>query len=178
MRRILEGDRSAWSDLVERYLRRAMAAAWQFTENREDAEDLVQDAFLRVLEGLPRYDPGRPFAPWFFTILRNLARNRVGRNGRRRTEALLEGSAVQDPRDGIEGRIDAEMLLSRLPAAVDRLSPMQRHCFRLCDVEGWEPHEVAEMSGLAASTVRAHLHRARATLRKELEDWAGKETDT
>lgn len=175
VRRILGGDRSAWADLVERYLRRAMAAAWQFTESRDDAEDLVQDAFVRVLEALPRYDPARPFGPWFFTILRNAARTRARRDGRRRAEVLSEEVGSDDPWDRVDEKIDGKALLERLPRALDGLSPMQRHCFRLCDLEGLEPREVADMTGLAPPTVRVHLHRARAALRKELEGWTGKE---
>lgn len=177
MRRTLEGDEDAFAVLVRRYLRPALAAAWELTETREDAEDVVQDAFVRTLRGLERYDPSRPFAAWFFTIVRNTARNaaasRGARDARRGSEnedvsaRSVAGDATIDHPDAMER---AE-LRERLERAIDALPRMQRSCFRLCEAEGFSRAEVAEMLGISEATVRVHLHRARNALRVELRPW-------
>src|SRR3989442_16279 len=63
------GDERMYRELVSRYVRPALAVAWEFTDTLDDAEDLVQEAFRRVVDALHRFEAGRPFAPWFFTIL-------------------------------------------------------------------------------------------------------------
>lgn len=78
--RAWRGEGEAFGTLVRRYLRPALAVAWEFAPSRDDAEDLVQDAFHRALRALPSFDAGRPFRPWFFTIVRNLGRNAAERD--------------------------------------------------------------------------------------------------
>ncbi|MGI9625505.1 MAG: RNA polymerase sigma factor [Longimicrobiales bacterium] len=171
VRRILDGDRSALDLLVGRYLRRAMAVAWEFAQTREDAEDLVQDAFLRVIEALPGYDLRRPFPPWFFTIVRNVGRNAAARRARIQFTELpedLEGEAGADGPDDRVDPVDLDRFMSRMPELMNSLAPMQRRCLRLCDLEEFSAKEVGEMLGIAPPTVRVHVHRARAALRAKL----------
>lgn len=151
-------------------MRPALAAAWEFVPIREDAEDLVQDTFARTWRELARYDATRPFAPWFFTILRNTARN-ASRRDRRWQLTSLTDDIVDDAR---HDNTDAPDTLDRLDitdsihAALDALSPMQRACFRLTDIEGFTGAEAAAMLGISDATVRVHAHRARRTLRARL----------
>lgn len=185
--RVVRGDRSAYSVLVGRYLRAGLAVAWEYAEDRDAAEDILQDAFIRVLEGLPGFDLRRPFPPWFFTIVRNCGRNWARRHGRRMEVrgspevAPFAGSGipdhherapgdrqVEDPWPEVERRLDVARILDRLPAAMEHLSPQQRQCFRICDLEGFPPQEASVMLGLADATVRVHLHRARKALRRFL----------
>ena len=159
------GSSEAFGALVSRYLRPALATAWEYAPTRDDAEDLVQDAFHRALRSLDRFDEGRPFRPWFFTILRNVGRNAVERHARWESIAVpdeLPGGA--DPAD----EAHRAGLREGIQEGLDVLPPMQRTCFRLCDIEGFDGPEVAEMLGLSAATVRTHRHRARATLRDAL----------
>ena len=166
VRRVRRGQGEAFDALVRRYLRPALAVAWEFTESRDDAEDIVQEAFSRVLHGLEGFDEKRPFRPWFFTIVRNVGRNTAAWRSRWGYEPLSETlpSRGGDPLSDAERREIQE----RVDAGLDLLSPMQRTCFRLCDLEGFSGPEVAEMLGLEESTVRVHLHRARRGLRKAL----------
>ena len=161
------GNRDAFGALVTRYLRPALAVAWEYAPTRDDAEDLVQDAFLRALRSLDRFDETRPFRPWFFTILRNVARNAAERHSRWTSVAVPDELPANegDPED------DAHRagLREGIQQGLDMLPPMQQTCFRLCDIEGFDGPEVAEMLGLSAATVRTHRHRARATLRAALE---------
>lgn len=98
VRRSLDRDDRAFAELVRRYLRRALAVAWEYCGTREDAEDIVQDAFTRVARALDRFDTRRPFAPWLFTIVRNTARD-AGSARRRHDAALAMHAAAVRSRD-------------------------------------------------------------------------------
>ena len=160
------GDREAFGTLVRRYLRPALAVAWEFAPTRDDAEDLVQDAFHRALRALPSFDERRPFRPWFFTILRNTARNAAERHARWASVPLPDDL----PADGAtpEEMAHRAGLRDSIRQGLDVLPPMQRACFRLCDIECFDGGEVAEMLGVSVATVRVHRHRARAKLRAAL----------
>lgn len=164
------GDERAFRHLVERTVRPALAVAWEFTETLEDAEDIVQDAFKRVVGALDRFDTGRPFKPWFFTILRNVARSK----GRSATRALLQELAepmpdlLPSPLEQVEGL----ELQARVDLQIESLPDMQRVCFRLCVLEGLTSAEVGEALGLSAATVRTHVYRARQVMRAAVEPFA------
>jgi RNA polymerase sigma-70 factor (ECF subfamily) len=175
IRRALTGDELGYRQLVDRYVRPAMAVAWEFTETLEDAEDLVQEAFRRVVGALESYDASRPFRPWFFTILRNLARNAAGARALRVSEALEETVADEQPTplDVVE-KVE---LQARLDMELESLSEMQRVCFRLCALEGLGSAEVADALGLSDATVRTHVYRARSALRLAMESFKEEEWD-
>ena len=168
IRKIRRGDTGAYDRLVRRYLKRAMAIAWEFTGNQQDAEDVVQDSFRRLLDGLPRYDERRPFRPWFFTILRNTARDAI----ERRERLVLMHVSETLPEAGVsplEAAIASDRR-DRLVAALERLSEMQRQCFRLCAMEGLTSAETGDALGIKEETVRTHVFRARRGLSRILID--------
>jgi RNA polymerase sigma-70 factor (ECF subfamily) len=162
VRATLAGDARSFDRLVRRYSRRVLAVAWEFTDTRDDAEDVVQETFFRALRSLESYDPRRPFAPWLFTILRNVARNAAAARGRWRFVPVPDElpSSDEDP----DRALDRRDALARVEDALERLSPMQRACFRLCEGEGYRSAEVGTMLGVSEATVRVHLHRARRAL--------------
>lgn len=166
VRAVRRGDGKAFDQLVRRYLRPALAVAWEFTESRDDAEDVVQDAFHRALRGLNSYDDSRPFRPWFFQIVRNVGRNAAAWRKRWSSEPLAETLPAHEP--SALSEIERWEVRRRISDGLELLSPMQRSCFRLCDIEGYGAGEVAEMLGLSDSTVRVHLFRARRALRATL----------
>jgi RNA polymerase sigma-70 factor (ECF subfamily) len=167
VRRTRDGDREAFGVLVARYLRATLALAWEYAPSLDDAEDLVQEGFHRALRGLDGFDTTRPFRPWLFTIVRNVARNAVARHARWNTVAIPDEHPSDEP-DPLDAIYRLE-LGDRIEAGLDMLPPMQRACFRLCDIEGFGGPEVATMLGVGAATVRTHRHRARAALRKALQ---------
>ena len=150
-------------------MRKAMAVALEYTGTRENAEDVVQDTFRRVLDGLDRFDPARPFEPWFFTILRNTARNASKSHRVREHESLAPDH--ESDRPGPLEHVHRHELRRRLNEAVGRLPAMQQTCFRLCVVEGLSSAEAAGATGLAESTVRVHVFRARRALQEHLAGW-------
>lgn len=160
------GDEEAFGHLVRRLVRPALATAWELAATREDAEEVVQDAFARTWRELPRYDTGRPFAPWFYTILRNLARN-AARRDQRWTRVTLEDAHEGGELAPVEEGHD-DMDPAFLHAALEELSPMQRACFRLVRLEEFSAGEAAAMLGIDGATVRVHIHRATRALRARL----------
>lgn len=158
------GDERMYRELVSRYLRRALAVAWEFTDSLDDAEDVVQEAFRRVVNALQRFNPDRPFAPWFFTILRNVARDGAREGARRLYAALDDSEPDQAPTP--DEVVDYLELQARLDVELESLSEMQRACFRLCVLEGLSSPEVATALGVSEQTVRTHVFRARQAMRK------------
>lgn len=165
------GDRRAFEALVRRLVRPALAAAWEFVPTREDAEDVVQETCVRLWRSLDRYDPERPFAPWFFTMLRNVARNAT--RATRLATMIPLADAVEDRMEAADEEPDAAVdtgFVAQVHAALGGLSPMQRACFRLTSLEGFGSAEAGTMLGVSDATVRVHAHRARKALRTRLAD--------
>lgn len=165
--RVRRGDRDAFERLVRRYLRPIHAVAASFLSEPADVEDAAQETFLRALDGIEGYDPDRPFAPWLYQIARNVARDRLDADARRRAEPLPESGPVWDGPDPAES-LDRAEIRRRVEEAAADLPDRQRTAFRLVDVEGWSAADVAGLTGLAPGTVRSHLHHARRKLRDEL----------
>jgi len=165
------GDGAAFAVLVRRYIRSGTLLAAQLLGDRDEAEDIVQDAFVVVYRKARRFDLERPFAPWFFAIVRRLATNRRSRELRR--ARLLRLWTRRIPAATPAPQADA--LLARLDAAaatraLETLSPMQRACFELVVLRELSTREVAAMHGISESTVRQHVFRARSALRGVLND--------
>jgi len=164
------GDGVAFGVLVRRYVRAATLLAAQLLGDSDDAEDIVQEAFTVVHREAPAYDASRPFGPWLFGIVRRLASNRRARDARRSRLLRLWWVHPDSPSTTLRGdeaivaRIDAEAAVR----AVAELPPMQRACFELVATRGLSASEVAAMHGIAESTVRQHVFRARAALRAAL----------
>lgn len=162
------GDGTTFGVLVRRHLRRATAVALEITGNLEDAEDVVQEAFLVTLERAATFDPTRSFVPWLHGIVRNKAVRLRARAARRRR--LLQLFGWSQPITVQEDRVDAPATLAKARALLEALPEMQRRCFDLHVAHGLPTPAVAEQCGIAESTVRQHVFRARTALRRALGD--------
>ncbi|MBI4501267.1 MAG: sigma-70 family RNA polymerase sigma factor [Gemmatimonadetes bacterium] len=174
--RVQRGDRDAFEILARRYLRPVYAVAASFLTNPADREDAVQDAFLRLVDGIQQYDGAQPFAPWLYQIARNAARNRRASGSPEMveySEADEVADPVPDPALHTE-RVDARELIDR---AIGRLPEQQRTMFRLFEVEGYTAVEIEQLTGVSAVTVRSHVYHARRRLRAALEAKLGQETE-
>ena len=166
VRRVRRGDCDAFDLLVTRYLRRAFSLAYRLLSHREDAEDLVQEAFMTALQRIDSFEEGRPFGPWFFRILVNRGLNARKRRALRATDVIPDGTATalcSPDRDAERGE-----LRDRLRAAMERLPERQRVIVQLFELEGFAGAEIAEILDIAEGTVRWHLHEARRALRADL----------
>jgi RNA polymerase sigma-70 factor (ECF subfamily) len=165
VRRFRAGAPHALDQLVERYVRRAIGVAREYTADLDDAEDLVQEAFQRAVRGLARFDDRQRFAPWFFTILRNLGRN-ASRDAGKMQSLEATGDLASAEKAG-DGATESE-LRHHIDRELAGMPMQQAACFRLCEMEGFSAQEVGDMMGLAPPTVRTHAHRARVKLREAL----------
>jgi RNA polymerase sigma-70 factor (ECF subfamily) len=168
--RVRTGDGPAFDLLVQRHMRRAFSVAYRLMGQREDAEDLVQDAFMAALQKIDSYQAGRPFSPWFYRILVNRGLNSRKSRSRRHTEALpLDASAA-----GLSPLRETEQseLREYLSTALEALPERQRTIVELFELEGFSSVEIADILGLSDGTVRWHLHQARQVLRNVLAPFA------
>jgi RNA polymerase sigma-70 factor (ECF subfamily) len=163
---VRRGDPGAFDALVSGYMRRAFAVSYRLLGNREDAEDLVQETFIAVLQKIDTFQRGRAFSPWFFRVLVNRGLNARKSRALRTTDELPEHAAS----GGASPERSAERaeLRGRLRTALDGLPERQRVIVELFELEGFGSGEIAEILEISDGTVRWHLHEARKTLRQAL----------
>jgi len=167
-RRLRGGDRGALEMLVRRYIRAVHAVAASFLDDPSEVEDAAQESFLRALEAIDRYDPGRPFAPWLYQIARNVARNRLSARRRWQLEPLPARGEMESGNPDPERTMELTEIRDRVEKEMARLPEQRRTAFRLVDVEGMTAEEAGGIMGLTPGTVRSHVHHARRTLRAAL----------
>src|SRR5262245_43737281 len=171
----LDEARERFNELVLHHQRRATRIAYQYLRDAAEADEAVQDAFVKVFGHIASYREAWPFEVWFTRILingcldRRKARSRRDRwfapsddtAGADETKGLFGGSTSLDP----EERLLARERREHLASAIDRLDGRQRTVFMLCHYGDCTPREVSAMTGLNESTVRVHLFRAARKLR-------------
>jgi RNA polymerase sigma-70 factor, ECF subfamily len=171
--RVLRGDGEAYGELVGRHMRRAFSVAHRIVQQREDAEDVVQEAFMRALEHLDTLARGRPFRPWFTRIVVNTALNLRRSRAVRMTDPLPDHVAGRGAAP--DQHAERSQLRDRLGAALESLPETQRTVVVLAELEEMTSAEIAVVLDLSPGTVRWHLHQARRTLRRSL-GWLKEET--
>ena len=172
--RLRKGDVAAYDQIVKRHMRSAFSIAYRLLGQREDAEDLVQDAFMVALEKIDTFREGSRFAPWFFRILVNRGLNARKSRALRQTDMLPTEISTREPTPHVEA--ERTELRESLEAAVSQLPERQRVIVKLFELEGFSSPEIAEMLELSDGTVRWHLHQARQTLRLALAPFARRNT--
>jgi RNA polymerase sigma-70 factor (ECF subfamily) len=168
--RVQEGDRSAFDVLVRRHLPRARLIARRLMQDPEDADDLVQDAFLRALDRIGTFDISRAFEPWFTRLLVNLGRDQQRKRMVRQTDSHDPEAIPGGPRPDREA--ERSELRSSLAQALAALPERQRLVVTLFEIDGRSTEEIAGMLNVSQVTIRWHLHQARRTLRAALKEWA------
>ena len=164
--RVRQGDGRAFDLLVTRYMRRAFSVAFRLLGQKEDAEDLVQDTFVAVLQRIDTFQPGRPFAPWFFRVLVNRGLNARKARALRTADEIPESASSAAPSP--EREAERAELRDHLRVAMAALPERQRLVVELYDLEGFAGSEIAEILEISDGTVRWHLHEARKALRSAL----------
>ncbi len=175
-----EGRQAASRELIRRYERPIFALIFRMVRDRELAEDLSQETFVKALNAIGSYRPEFKFSSWIFKIANNAA---IDHLRRRELDTLsLEGSphaatpeAMQATALQIGNReespleaVEARELGSAIEAAIGRLRPEYRSCILLRHVEGRAYEEIAEILDLPLGTVKTYIHRARNELRQML----------
>lgn len=175
-----QGRESAYRELVRRYERPVFSLIYRMVRDRETAEDLAQDTFVKVLNNVERYRPEFKFSSWLFKIANNVAIDHLRRrqldtistDGSRHatTAAEVEATsfAVVEPGPNALDEMAARELGVAIEHAVAHLRPLYRSCILLRHVEGRSYEEIAQMLDLPLGTVKTYIHRARHELRREL----------
>ncbi len=177
VRRARGGDFDAFQDLVSRYERQVYTLALRILRQREDAEDVVQDTFLSVMEHLPDFREEATFHTWLVRIATNHALNVL-----RKRKGTLPVSSREDAgekglphpefiapwRDGPEAIAELKETRELLTKALEALEDKHLVVFLLRDVEGLSTEETARALGISDANARIRLFRARLTLREEL----------
>jgi len=171
------GNYAAFEELVNRYEKKIYRLGMNITGNAEDAEDVLQEAFLKAFEHLPEFREDSRFYTWIVRIAVNEALMKL-RKRRTRREVAIEDSKDEDGevlvREFADWKPNPEQEYARaeleriLQGAVRALPPGFRTVFYLRDVEGLSTEETAELLDLSVGAVKARLFRARLRLREEL----------
>jgi len=175
-----DGQERAYRELVRRYERPIFSLLYRMVRDRELAEDLSQDTFVKALNAIESYKPEYKFSSWLFKIANNAA---IDHLRRRELDTLsLEGSPHAVTPDAMEATalqigdrgenaldiVEAKELGGEIERAIAQLRPEYRACILLRHVDGRAYEEIAEMLDLPLGTVKTYIHRARNELRRLL----------
>jgi RNA polymerase sigma-70 factor, ECF subfamily len=191
--RLRDGEESAFAELIDRYGATMLRVAQMYVRDRATAEEVVQETWLAVLNGIDRFEGRSSLKTWLFRILTNRAKTRGERDGRMLPFSALAGAGEEadepsvdpdrflgpdsphpgawaaPPRAWPQDRVLERETLGVIEMAIDQLPEAQREVIRLRDVEGWSPMEVADALEITDGNQRVLLHRARSKVRAALE---------
>lgn len=176
-----KGSETAYRELLGRYQRPVFSLVYRMVRDREKAEDLAQETFVKVFNNIERYDPRYKFSSWIFKIASNLTIDAIRR--REPDTVSLDGSRYASTSDEIEGSrihvedrgetpeeyVEAQELGSQIERAIAGLRIEYRTAIVLRHVEGRPYEEIAQIMDLPLGTVKTYIHRARGELRESLE---------
>lgn len=176
IRRAQRGDRAAFGKLVRLHQRRVYACAAQMMGNRSEAEDAVQETFLRAFRAIARFDGRAELSTWLYRICVNVSLNALRRRKRGDTADLQDPRIPEPSADPTQGGTDPRQafegaeLYRRLAEALDELSPSLRSTVVLVLLEGVPQKQAAEVLGCSEGTIAWRVHEARRRLREHLHD--------
>lgn len=188
------GDEAAFQSLIQRYHGPMFRLAMTYVGDRGVAEDVVQESWLTCLRGLDRFEGRSSLKTWLFGILVNVARSRRRKESRilpfaslwRRDDSDSHRPTVDRSRFGSDGmwsagphswdnvpesKVLGDETIQHVRSAIDALPPKQREVILLRDVAGFDGAEVSALLGISPANERVRLHRARAAVRQQLEDY-------
>ncbi|MFC6335202.1 RNA polymerase sigma factor SigW [Paenibacillus septentrionalis] len=173
----LKGDQAAFAELVELYQEKLYHMAYRMLNNRQEAEDVVQDTFMRVYNNLERYDDTMKFSTWIYRIATNLCIDRL-----RKRKPIYSLDAESSEYEGLDGYSmipsdnrtpESELLLSEtqriIHQAIDTLPPKYKTVMILRYIHELSLQEVGDILDMPVTTIKTRVHRGREFLRKKLE---------
>ena len=175
IRRAKQGDPAAFEDLIREHQIRLYRFLLRMCKQPELAEDVVQDAFVRVLGNIERFDERYRFSTWLFTIGRRLLMNSLQKHRPRSESEWVESWASDETDFDIrlsdrEGRKRAGVIIEE---AMDVLTPQQHEVVWLYHYKGRSVQEISNLLGIPTGTIKSHLHRARTRMR----EWIANDSD-
>jgi RNA polymerase sigma-70 factor (ECF subfamily) len=199
VQRLREGDERAFAELIDRYGATMLRVAQMYVRDPATAEEVVQETWLAVLNGIDRFEERSSLKTWLFRILTNRAKTRGERDGRMLPFSALAGAGDEadepsvdpdrflgpdSPRPGAwaappiawpQERLLEKETLGVIEMAIDELPEAQREVILLRDVDGWTPMDVSDALGITDGNQRVLLHRARSKVRMALERYLNPE---
>jgi RNA polymerase sigma-70 factor, ECF subfamily len=185
--RLVEGlrnrDERAFEQLIRMYQAALVRVALMYVSSRAIAEDVVQESWVAVLNGIDRFEGRSSLKTWIFRIVANRAKTRGQREARSRPFSSLETEPSVDPDRFVDGqwaappeswpeeRLLGDETLRVIGDAIEALPPSQRAVITLRDIQGWSPEEVRNALELSETNERVLLHRARSKVRAALEEY-------
>lgn len=173
----LKGDQAAFAELVELYQEKLYHMAYRMLNNRQEAEDVVQETFLRVFNNLERYNDSMKFSTWIYRIATNLCIDRL-----RKRKPIYSLDAESTEYEGLDGYSmipsddrtpESELLLSEtqriIHQAIDTLPPKYKTVMILRYIHELSLQEVGDVLDMPVTTIKTRVHRGREFLRKKLE---------
>lgn len=174
------GRQAAYRELVRRYERPIFSLIYRMVRNREQAEDLSQETFVKALNAIESYRPEYKFSSWIFKIANNVSIDHLRRreldtlsldgSPHALTPEAIQASALQlgDRQETALEELEARELGGEIEEAIASLRPEYRSCILLRHVEGRPYEEIATIMDLPLGTVKTYIHRARGELRQAL----------
>ncbi len=172
-----EGREAAYRELIRRYERPVFSLVFRMVRDRQTAEDLSQETFVKALNAIGSYRPEYKFSSWIFKIANNTAIDYLRRRDldtlsldgspHATTQEDIEATALQvsDRGESPLAELEARELGTAIERAIGRLRPEYRACILLRHVEGMAYEEIAHLLDLPLGTVKTYIHRARHELR-------------
>jgi RNA polymerase sigma-70 factor (ECF subfamily) len=167
MAAVAGGDLEAFEELVRRHQRAAWSLAFRFVGNAGDAEDVVQQAFLRIFEAASRYRPDAAFRTYLYRVVVNLCKDF---RSKKREVLMTELPDLSDGAANPEQRLEDRERAARVHRALDALPTGQHFAILLRHFEGLSYEEIAQVMKTSPKAVDSLLQRARSTLRAALQD--------
>ncbi len=153
-------DKNAQKELIRLFFGYAKTISMRYASSKEEAEEIINDSFLKVFNNLTRYDHTLSFKIWFKTIVVNTAIDYYRKNQKYKQVLDIDNVEMIDSTDDVISKISAEEILS----VVQRLSPAYRMVFTLYVLEGYNHREIAEILGIKEGTSKSNLQDARRKL--------------
>lgn len=168
VRRISEGEHDAFAQLVERHSKLFFTAAYRMTSNNEEAEDIVQDAYIKLWQRPERFDPskGVKFTTWFYRVVTNLAIDQTRKRKPQVKSEVLDYMADDTPL--ADERLSESDEQAVLEDAIQRLPERQKAALNLCFYEGLSNKEAAEVLEIGVKALESLLMRAKKALKEDL----------
>lgn len=179
--KIKKGNTDAFSELVKKYEKKALNFSYRMLSDTHLAEDVTQEAFLKVLQKIDTFRGNAPFSAWFYTILNNLCLDVLRKKSRtpevisitkENTNSDEYELQLEDTSPGPYESLQNKEIKNVLEDAIKKLTPEHRAIIILRDIEGLEYDQIAKILKISLGTVKSRLSRARSSLRKIVEDAA------
>ena len=166
IRGCVRNKRGAQKELYQHFYSFAMSICMRYAKDRDDAVEMMNDAYMRVFQNIKRFDASYPFQSWFGRILVNSCVNHFKRNKKHYYHLEIEAAENESSYDDVSSGVSYEEVLD----VIQKLPPSYRTIFNLHVIEGYKHEEISEMLGISVGASKSNLFKAKKKLREILQD--------